>query len=205
MCAWMLEHDHGRIPDTIDAFEAAFGFRLSRGQVSTFRTTHGTASRRGRHWFDVPVGTVRDTSKGYRLVKVRELPEVPGSKDNWEPEHHLAYKEAYGPIPEGHVVMAADGDAHNVDPENLVAVPKRLTGILNNGPRWHDRESLLAAVALAKTRKAIRDLEFATPRRCAVCGREFVPPREKDEAYNQKTCEPCLAAGRKANKHSRYR
>lgn len=200
MSAWMLEHDTGSIPSTIEGFAKEFGFRPSRSQVSTFRAQHGTGSRRGcgNHWSGIPIGTVRDTGKGYSVVKVRDRPDVPGSKDNWVPEHHLAYIKAHGSIPEGCVVMAADGDAHDVDPGNLVAVPRELVGILNQGPKWHDRESLLAAMAIAKTKKVVRDLEFATPRKCAVCGREFVPDEAKRHAWKQETCEKCLAKGKKA-------
>ena len=207
MTAWMLEHDTGGIPHTIECFEREFGFRLSRAQVSAFRAQHGTGSRRncGNHWHDVPIGAVRDTGKGYRVVKVADRPTVPGTKDNWRPEHHMAYERAYGSIPDAHVVMAANGDAHDCSPDNLVAVPRSLIGLMNQGPRWHDRESLLAAVAIARTQKAVRDLEFSTPRRCGVCGREFVPSESKRHAWSQQTCERCLAKGLKAKGERRKR
>lgn len=83
MTAWMLAHDTGRVGDTVDAFEAEFGFRLTKAQVTLFRQTHGTSSRRGcnNRWGDKtpPVGTER-VSKGYVVVKVAERPTVPGSK-----------------------------------------------------------------------------------------------------------------------------
>lgn len=45
MESWMLEHDTGAMQDTIEAFEAEFGIRMTRGQVSLFRSSHGTQKR----------------------------------------------------------------------------------------------------------------------------------------------------------------
>lgn len=196
--AWMLANDKGRVSDTVEAFEREFGIRLSNTQVSQFRQSHGTQCRRdckGRYGDRYPVGSRRDTGRGYVLVKVRESPEVKGTKDNWEMEHVLAYERAYGPVPEGCQVMFCDHDYSNVDPSNLMAVPKRLAGIMNRESKWWDRPSMEAAVNAARLRVAITD-KMLHPRRCEVCGKEFTPGKRYQTEI--KTCPRCLEAGRKA-------
>lgn len=205
MTAWMLEHDNGRIGDTCEAFEREFGFPIARTQVSLFRQTHGTISRHkcGGRWGDSrPVGSKRDTGKGYVLVKVADSPSAKGTKDNWRMEHVLAYEAHFGPVPEGHQVMFCDRDHTNLSPDNLMAVPKRLCGIINQqGMQYSDRKSLLACVKLAELKSRIVDCELA-PRTCEVCGREFAP----EQRYQTQvvTCPDCLAAGRKAKGKRRY-
>lgn len=201
MREWMLEHDKGSIPATIAAFEERFGFRLARTQVSAFRTMHGTQRRcdneAAHAWNRKPIGYERDTGKGYVLVKVRERPTRPGSKDNWEMKHVLAWERCHGrKLPEGHEVVFANRDHSDYSPENLVAVPKWAVGIINgNGfDGWHDRQTLELAVAAAKLKRKIVDAECA-PRKCAVCGREFAPRRDCKGA---RTCPDCVAAGHKA-------
>lgn len=202
--AWMLEHDTGGHEATIEAFEREFGIRLSRGQVNLFRASHGTQKRasHGGGRTRRPVGYERET-KGGILVKVAEEAAVPMSKDNWRFKHHIAYEDAYGPIPEGHVVMAVDGDSRNCDPGNLVAVDRRAVGALNQmrgeGLTWQDRETMLACVAIASLKVGVNDAESAMGRTCAVCGRRFAEPAEK-RRYGKRTqtCPECLRAGRKA-------
>ena len=201
--AWMRKNDRGHsIAAVADAFEAEFGFRLTRTQVSQWRARNGVGRRSYRNNAkSVPVGTERDTGKGYVLVKVAEHAGVPMSKDNWRPRHHLAWERANGrPVPAGHEIVHADRDAYNDDPANLVAVEKRLVGIINgNALGYWDAESLSVAVARARLMSRVRELESGSARTCGVCGREFEPTAAQS-AYPKpvQTCPECLAAGRKA-------
>lgn len=200
---WMLENDRTEsVFATIAAFEERFGIRLTRSQVSLFRSTHGTG-RRNSHGGgkpNRPVGSERLGKDGYVMVKVAEWPDVPCSKDNWRYKHHVAWEEANGrPVPEGHTVFFADGDTRNFDPGNLVLVDRKYIGQLNNPalPRWHDRESLEACIALCELRSRTRDLEFGR-RTCKVCGREFeCTERQRRYPKPPSTCPDCRAAGRK--------
>lgn len=199
MTAWMLEHDKGRIGDTADAFEREFGFRLTKAQVTLFRQTHGTSSRRGccNRWGDKtpPIGTERVT-KGYVIVKVADRPTVPGSKDNWPFKHVWLWEQEHGKLPDGMQVVFADHDRRNFSPENLVAIPKRICGVLNQGgARYHDAESLAVAVNLARLTVAIGDASMGE-RECEVCGRSFKPA--KREQMGNRTCPECVADGHKA-------
>ena len=200
MTAWMLAHDTGRVGDTVDAFEAEFGFRLTKAQVTLFRQTHGTSSRRGcnNRWGDKtpPVGTER-VSKGYVVVKVAERPTVPGSKDNWPFKHVWLWEQEHGPLPDGWQVVFADKDRRNFAPENLVAIEKRICGILNQGgAEYHDAASLEVAANLARLQVKIGDARMGE-RACAVCGLPFKPA--KREQMGNRTCPDCLAAGRKCS------
>jgi len=126
MEAWMLENDQGRTTGEISRmFEVRFGFPLSQAQVSLFRSSHGTQSRRshGGGHPSVPVGTERASKDGYLKVKVREKPIVPQSKDNWQFKHWIAWEEANGQeVPEGWTVLFVDGDTRNFAPDNLYAL-----------------------------------------------------------------------------------
>lgn len=201
MEAWMLEHDTGEsVYATIDAFEAEFGIRLNRSQVSGFRASHGTSKRKshGGGRPALPVGTERVGKDGYIVVKTRMYPKVPQSKDNWRFKHHLAYERAHGWIPHGSVVMFADGDKRNFDPANLVAVPRKYIGMLNNPelPEWHDAETLKAVMAWLDLHQATIDAIHRQRRRCRVCGEWFV---ERDDQRGRpkpvQTCPRCIASG----------
>lgn len=198
MAAFLAENDVGSIPAAIDKFEARFGFRLTPQQVSAFRTWAGRQSKAGRtraqDWHRRPIGYERDTGKGYVLVKVREDPERPGSKDNWEMKHVLVWERSRGlRLPDGWVVLFCDHDTTNLDPGNLKAVPRSLVGVLNGGDvEWWDRESLETAVKLAWLRRAVEGAR-RRPRRCGCCGEEFEP-----RFSSQVTCDACLAKGLRA-------
>lgn len=202
--AWMLEHDHGqRTDDLSDEFRAAWGFGLSRGQINLFRASHGTQAhheKRNGGRPRVPIGTERVSKDGYVVIKVRHEATVPMSKDNWMLKHVWLYEQAYGELPDGHVVYFADGDRRNFDIDNLVAVPRRLVGVMNaeGAPRWHDRESLLACVALAEVKSRAHHIAMRRERTCAVCGRRFVPDAKSLRCNAPvMTCRACLDAGHK--------
>lgn len=194
--AWMMEHDKQQpIPHLCDEFEEEFGFRISRSQVSIFRSQYGTTSRRshGGGKERKPLGFKRAT-KGGTLVKVREQATVGGTKDNWEYEHHIVYKEAFGEIPEGHQIVFIDHDRTNCVPSNLYAIPKTKMALVNQ-IGWKDRETLEFALALAGMKTAIKDAQMR-PQTCKVCGKTFKPwNRASDKA--QMTCKECLNKGSK--------
>lgn len=202
--AWMLEHDRGEsVFRTIDEFEKEFGIRLNRSQVSLFRSTYGTCKRisHGGGKPALPVGTERPWKDGYIKVKVKMYPDVPQTKDNWRFKHYIVWEEANGrPVPEGCTVVFADKDRRNFDPDNLVAIPRKYVGQLNNDhlPSYHDRDTLLACIALCDLRSGLLDAQASVPRKCKVCGEEFVPdPKTREYRTPVATCPECIAAGHK--------
>lgn len=215
--AWMLEHDNDEsVYTVIDAFEREFGIRLNRNQVTCFRQLHGQLKRRDRGGGrePKPLGAELERKDGYIYVKVREKPERPGTRDNWEPKHHVVYRQHHGEIPEGCCVYFADRDTRNFDPDNLVAVPRRYIAVLNNADLpigYHDAESLKACMAWIDLHHGIREAESSRPRTCEVCGAEFTEDeRMRINPTRAKTCRACLDAGKRARgkrraKHVRSR
>lgn len=206
MEAWMLEHDHGQRVDALsEEFRERFGFRLARNQVNLFRASHGTQVRPshtgGRP--RVPVGTERAGKDGYVVIKVAEQPRVPMSKDNWRLKHVWLWEQTNGPLPDGMCVYFADGDKTNYDAENLVAVPRRLVGVMNalkaEGVGWHDRETLETVIAMAELRIARNDAIASVVRTCPCCGRQFTNSgrRRRMSNVNSTVCPECGEAGRK--------
>lgn len=201
---WMLEHDNDEsVFAVIDAFEAEFGIRLTRSQVSLFRAYHGTQKRHshGGGKPNKPVGSERIGKDGYIMVKVEEWPDRPQTKSNWKFKHHVIWEQANGrKLPEDKVVMFADKDNRNFDPDNLVAVPRKYIVRLNSQetPDYHDRDTLLACMALIDLQSGIKDAENAR-RTCGVCGKAFEPTaKQRMYRYPVSTCPECLAAGKKA-------
>ena len=97
--------------------------------------------------------------------------------------------------------LFADHDRRNFDPENLVAVPRSLIGVMNGGQPWHDRESLETAIGIARLKSGIASAVAGKPV-CGVCGREFEPDIRTGcrNDYRQRTCRECLEKGLRAPK-----
>ena len=108
-----------------------------------------------------------------------------------------AYMKKMWPVLKSHLAW----EKRNFDPDNLVALPRKYIGQLNNPelPRYHDRDTLLACIALCDLRTATIDAERSRPRKCKVCGATFTPT-EKQRSYKSpvQTCPGCLAAGKRA-------
>lgn len=206
---WMLAHGGGRPIASVRAdFEREFGTPISKSQVTLFRQEYGLCRRSANRVAHTrrharPVGYERPGKSGYIMVKVRELADRPGSKDNWELKHRHVFEVANGrKLRKGEVVVFADGDRSNFDPGNLVAVEKADIGPLNeSGIEWRDRETLEAALACVRLRRGISDAVNGE-RACGVCGKRFKPDNRcgTRSRRGQRTCRECLDAGLRAPK-----
>lgn len=204
---WMENNAAGKsIAEVSRLFEAEFGFPLSRPQITTWRVQNGMASRRCTCRKTQPVGGIR-SMRGYLMVKVAERPRRPGTKGNWRPLNAVKWEQYHGcPLPEGHVVLFANRNIHDFTEGNLVAVPRSMVARMNapDSPDWDDRESLLACLAWCRLGSAIAAADAAMPRKCQVCGREFVPDlNRKSLAMNRSTCRACIDAGHRAKGNRR--
>lgn len=142
-----------------------------------------------------PMGSERLDGDGYTLVKTRE-----GAASNYRMKHVVEYERLHGAVPEGCIVMFANGDRGDFSPENLVAVPRRLSPAINR-MRAPDgcREELEAVAGIAALDSAARAAELSAERECGACGRAFRPDRE-----NQRTCRGCLDRGVRAGRRARW-
>lgn len=100
-------------------------------------------------------------------------------------------------FPDGHHLVFADHNRDNYAPDNLVAVPDELYAVVSSGCKgtgihYHDRESLDAAIALARLNTRRLEIERTAPRPCRVCGKDFVPPSyQYHYAARVRTCPAC--------------
>ena len=66
---------------------------------------------------------------------------------SWDFASRAIYEQTYGEIPKDYTVTFLDNDVNNLDPNNLVAVPRRYLGILSRYDlRSIDRDLTLAGI-----------------------------------------------------------
>lgn len=134
--AFMTEHGADMtIAELTSALNTAFNTNHSAGSVRTTlkrigirkskETRSRIASMRG-----APIGSSKIIG-GYRYIKVRKS--GGGFFKDWERELCVVYKEKYGSIPAGHMVVTLDRNKLNAAPENLIAIPKAIAARMANG------------------------------------------------------------------------
>lgn len=99
--------------------------RFEKGNIPYNKGRKGTCSPGSeKGWYQkghephnkTPIGTIRKRGDGYWYEKYG-----PGPLD-WKPHHQLVWERAYGPQPEGHVIIFKDNDRDNCSLENLKLV-----------------------------------------------------------------------------------
>ncbi len=104
----------------------------------------------------VPIGTERIIGGGYIDVKVRDLQGF----NNWELKHRIIWEAANGPVPDGHMVIFADGNNRNFELNNLRLISRSENAIINSQiGRTADAEHTDAAIMLIKVKRRIANLE----------------------------------------------
>lgn len=89
-----------------------------------------------------PIGSEREFND-YTLVKV-EQPNI------WRLKHYLIWEEAYGPVPDGHIILFLDGNRKNLSLDNMECVSKAQAGIMNlNGLISENPEVTKTGILLA--------------------------------------------------------
>lgn len=90
------------------------------------------------------VGEERISMDGYIEVKVSE-------PNKWELKHRILYKKYNGNIPDGHVIIFADGNKLNFDKNNLIAISRSENLILNGKSlRFNNQELTKSGILIAK-------------------------------------------------------
>lgn len=141
----------------------------------------------------IPVGSERVTKEGYVEVKVRERRSRPNCNDNWVLKQRRVWERENGrALPKDWVVLFADHDKRNFDPENLVAIPQRVNSVIQTQRlAYSDRDTLMTAIKIAELKMRISKAEKA-PRACKACGEVFEP-----RYAHQRTCDACIANSKK--------
>ena len=158
--------------------------RSKRGRFKKGGVPHNAAGK--------GIGYERVTKEGYVQVKMKDGPQR-NANDNFRFKHHLVWEEANGmPVPEGCMVVFADHDKRNFDPDNLVLVRRSEWAVISAKRRgYSDRETLEARMAVARLESAAYRASMAEKRACRECGAEFGP-----EFKNQTRCRACIDARR---------
>ena len=140
------------------------------------------------------IGRERVDTCGYIQVKVKLHSNTEGRENNYRYKHVLIWEKEHGcHIPPKTAIIFADGNKRNFDPDNLVAVPRRILIIINRQHiPYFDRESLETAIKIAKIKMKANELELKQPRTCKECGAQFQP-----EFKNQARCRNCIDAKRR--------
>lgn len=105
----------GRTPDAICQRAAGMGIRKSKASRSeAYRRAYlRQIEKNGTHPGKSirPIGSTHQKGR-YILIKVAD-------PDVWKPLHRHVWEQAHGPVPEGMIVAAKDGNVRNAVLENL--------------------------------------------------------------------------------------
>ena len=148
--------------DAIMLFNEKFPEKITLAQLKRLQSKYNIAARddgrlQENHSLNQsPIGTETIWTQGnykYIGIKIKE-PSV------WVHKHIYVYENAYGKLPESHVVIFLDGNTLNCDLDNLMAIEKRINVIMNRRklPR-NSKEETLCSIAIAKLIAGIRDAE----------------------------------------------
>lgn len=136
-----------------------------------------------------PLGTERVEPDGYVLVKTAMRKTDPRSAhDNWAYKHRMVWEQANGrKVPDGSMVVFADGDKSNFDPDNLVCMTRAVHAVICHQHIWyHDRDSCESAILVARLKHRINEVA-CRQRACKSCGKTFEP-----EHPRQVRCLECI-------------
>ena len=112
----------------------------------TFKKGHISPLRR-------KIGDERMNRDGYWEVKV-DNPSV------WKLKHKLIYEQHYGPLPEGGIILFADGNKSNFDIDNLILTTQREMMAMNKHQFCSkDPELTKTGMAIVRLKLAIQDKE----------------------------------------------
>ena len=170
-------------------------FMSPEGQANSRKTQFKHGEIHGPQGHVKPVGYERVSKDGYVEVKVADGLQS-RANCNYRPKHHVVWESVNGPIPPHTMIVFADRDKRNFDPDNLVAVDRSIwSTISSKGLSYADRESLEACINVVKLKRAVYEKRLS-PRTCRECGAEFQPT-----FANQSRYRPCIDR----RKHDRVR
>lgn len=153
-----------------ERFNMAFGTNRSRGQISDKcskslgLTGMHCASRYGvKQKEQLPVGTIR-RSQTETYIKVLHV--LPGSKFTgykkpwWVPLQEKIYTDAYGSIPDGHMVCFLDCNPENFDLKNLYPITRQISVRLSQNGWWSKNPEITkTAIKWCELQGAIKKVE----------------------------------------------
>ncbi len=182
---WIAENVKGKESSVRTAeLNAAFGSDYTCKQVMAYKKNHKltsgvdmrfSATRKNAYipqkgtytpgsekgWFKkgnqphnhLPVGSEVKDGEGYVKIKIAE-------PNRWRYKHRLVYEQFYGAIPPGGLVIFADGNIYNFEPENLVVMTRSENAYTTStNLRSTDASLTKTGLAVAKIDLKIREIE----------------------------------------------
>lgn len=167
---------------------------MSAEAIEKTKATHFQKGQIPHNAIGFGIGRERMDKDGYIQVKVKLHSNAEGRWNNYRYKHVLIWEQEHGcHIPPKTAIIFADGNKRNFDPDNLVAVPRRILMIINRHHiPYFDRSSLETAMKIAEIKMKANELELSIPRTCKECGAQFKP-----EFKNQIRCRACIDARRR--------
>lgn len=150
--------------EIISEYKKLFEKDISLTNLKNFKTYYGLISgthdrtRFKKSYLEKEVGDEILLKNGYVLKKISEEP------SRWEFKHRYIWEQAFGKIPDGYLVVFADGNKENCDLNNLRLISRKTQAVMNgSGLSEATGEYFDTAVMIAELkqiqRKRIRDLE----------------------------------------------
>lgn len=148
--------------EAVEIFNRTFGRNRSVDSLKVHANKMGLRFKNDKRTCQtMPIGTER-VRNGYIWVKVKDDVPRPGEAAgyiNWRPKAQVVYEKAYGPIPEGYIVVFLNRDKTDCRPENLYAVSPRVNREMGKKRWWsEDQELTLTAIKWCELFYAIKDL-----------------------------------------------
>ena len=122
--------------------------KLARIRSTQFKKGHYPVNH-------LPVGTVRVTNYGYKVIKIQE---EGGQWDRWRFLHRYTWEQAHGPIPKDMIVTFKDSNPLNCELDNLILITKQENAWLNRKElRCEDPDLTETAILTARLSKKLLD------------------------------------------------
>ena len=148
--------------DVCKMFEQKFGKILTKRQLDghNYNVLKVSNSNKGNKKFRAdkfePIGYEVQYPNGYTYVKVSD---TGNQKADYKSKQYVEYEKYYGNVPENCIVIFLDGNRENFDKDNLYALDKRISCMLNKHRLRTDctKELTLAAIKTWELHYAVKD------------------------------------------------
>ena len=150
--------------DIVVMFEEKFGKKITVKQLHTHNMKklrvisgrQGNQNKAFRAENYKPIGYEVIYPNGYTFVKVSDTGD---QNTDYKSKQYVEYEKYHGTVPENYIVIFLDGNRNNFDINNLYALDKRISGVLNNKQlRTNcDKDLTLAAIKTWELHYAIID------------------------------------------------
>ena len=173
---WLVDHvdEYVNSIGLTDAFNKRFGTRQNDMNIKAklhrlipdhkYGWSGGKPQGEGSSVTAKPIGSETFKS-GYWWIKVADNP-LPKNytgdqrRENWQQKHRVIYEKAYGPIPDGYMVVFMDGNRNNFDLDNLYCCRRQVKTVMMRNGWWTDnREHTLAAIKWCELFYALKEAE----------------------------------------------